>query len=61
MTPDIIIYHGDDPAADWLDDDVSTAWSMAAHLCKLGRYHLRAYLGWGKAYQRGLVLSLIHI
>ena len=54
MTPDLLVYHGDDPAADWLADDVGTAWSMAAHLSKLGRYHLRAYLGWGKAYGRGL-------
>ena len=51
----------DDAAADWTPeggaeavDDVSAAWSMAAHLCKMHRYHLRAYLGWGHAYGRGL-------
>ena len=60
MTPeDAINAHLDtiDAAADWTPEqgDVDRAWSMAAHLSKLGRYHLRAYLGWGKAYQRGLV------
>ena len=62
MTPDIIIYHGDDPAADWrpvvMEDDrpgdIDRAWTMAAHLCKMHRYHLAAYLGWGTAYGRGL-------
>ena len=62
MTPDIIIYHGDDPAADWrpvvMEDDrpgdIDRAWTMAAHLCKMHRYHLQSYLGWGKAYGRGL-------
>jgi len=28
---------------------------MATHLCKMHRYHLQSYLGWGKAYGRGLV------
>ena len=46
-----------DAAADWTPvpaGDVDRAWSMAAHLTKLHRYPLRAYLGWGKAYGRGL-------
>ena len=51
----------DDAAADWTPEggedhgnDVDRAWSMAAHLSKMHRYHLRAYLGWGNAYGRGL-------
>ena len=49
-----------DAAADWTPagsdlSDVDRAWSMAAHLCKMHRYHLVAYLGWGRAYGRGLV------
>ena len=45
-----------DAAADWtpVTTDVDRAWTMAAHLTRLHRYHLRAYLGWGKAYGRGL-------
>ena len=48
-----------DAAADWTPvasdlSDVDRAWTMAAHLTRLHRYHLRAYLGWGKAYGRGL-------
>lgn len=46
-----------DAAADWTPvptGDVDRAWTMAAHLCKMHRYHLRAYLGWGAAYGRGL-------
>ena len=46
-----------DAAADWTpvtDDDVSAAWTMAAHLTRMSRYHLAAYLGWGRAYGRGL-------
>ena len=31
---------------------------MAAHLTQMHRYHLRAYLGWGKAYQRGTMTEL---
>ena len=34
--------------------DIDRAWTMAAHLCKMHRYHLAAYLGWGTAYGRGL-------
>ena len=47
----------DDAAADWtpVTGDVDRAWTMAAHLTKMHRYHLVAYLGWGKAYGRGLV------
>ena len=47
----------DDAAADWtpVTGDVERAWTMAAHLTKMHRYHLVAYLGWGKAYGRGLV------
>ena len=51
----------DDAAADWQPvtneppGDVDRAWTMAAHLCKMHRYHLQSYLGWGKAYGRGLV------
>jgi hypothetical protein len=49
-----------DAAADWTPvasdlSDVDRAWTMAAHLCKMHRYHLQSYLGWGKAYGRGLV------
>ena len=49
-----------DAAADWTPvgsdlSDVERAWSMAAHLTKMHRYHLVAYLGWGRAYGRGLV------
>ena len=48
-----------DAAADWTPvasdpGDVERAWTMAAHLCKMHRYHLAAYLGWGTAYGRGL-------
>ncbi len=47
---------GIDAAADWtpVTDDVDRAWTMAAHLTRMHRYHLAAYLGWGKAYGRGL-------
>ena len=51
----------DDAAADFWTPvasdpgDVDRAWTMAAHLTKMHRYHLVAYLGWGKAYGRGLV------
>lgn len=48
---------GLDTAADWTPvppGDVDRAWSMAAHLTKLHRYHLAAYLGWSTAYGRGL-------
>ena len=61
MTPIIYPYHGEDAAADWQPvtdepaDDVGRAWTMAAHLCKMHRFHLAAYLGWGTAYGRGLV------
>ena len=46
-----------DAAADWtpVTGDVDRAWTMAAHLTRLNRYHLQAYLGWGAAYGRGLV------
>jgi hypothetical protein len=49
-----------DAAADWTPvasdlSDVDRAWTMATHLCKMHRYHLQSYLGWGKAYGRGLV------
>ena len=65
MTPeDAINAHLDtiDDAADWrpvvMEDDrpgdIDRAWTMAAHLCKMHRYHLAAYLGWGTAYGRGL-------
>ena len=62
MTPeDAINAHLDtiDAAADWTPEggDVARAWSMAAHLSKMHRYHLRAYLGWGKAHARGLCTS----
>ena len=46
-----------DAAADWTPvtiNDVDRAWSMAAHLTKMHRYHLAAYLGWSTAYGRGL-------
>ena len=50
----------DAAASDWTPvasdlSDVDRAWTMAAHLTKMHRYHLVAYLGWGKAYGRGLV------
>ena len=61
MTPILYPYDGGDVAADWqpvtVDDqpgDVDRAWTMAAHLCKMHRYHLAAYLGWSTAYGRGL-------
>ena len=60
MTPIIYPYDGQDAAADWQPvtneppGDVDRAWTMAAHLCKMHRYHLAAYLGWGTAYGRGL-------
>ena len=46
----------DDAAADWtpITPDIDRAWTMAAHLCKMHRYHLVAYLGWGRAYVNGL-------
>jgi hypothetical protein len=49
-----------DAAADWTPvasdlSDVDRAWSMAAHLCKMHRYHLDAYLRWGRACINGLV------
>ena len=46
-----------DTAADWtpVTTDVDRAWTMAAHLTKMHRYHLQSYLGWGRAYGRGLV------
>jgi hypothetical protein len=52
-----------DAAADWTPvasdlSDVDRAWTMAAHLCKMHRYHLQSYLGWGKAYGRGLVTEM---
>jgi len=48
-----------DAAADWTPvasdlSDVDRAWTMAAHLTKMHRYHLAAYLGWGRAYVNGL-------
>ena len=46
-----------DAAADWTPvtiSDVDRAWTMATHLCKMHRYHLAAYLGWGRAYVNGL-------
>ena len=56
---------GIDAAADWQPEggaaedhgnDVDRAWSMAACLCKMHRYHLAAYLRWKNAYARACVL-----
>ena len=52
-----------DTAADWTPvasdlSDVDRAWTMAAHLTKMHRYHLQSYLGWGRAYGRGQYLKL---
>ena len=47
----------DDDAADWTPvpaGDVDRAWTMAAHLCKMHRYDLDAYLRWGRACINGL-------
>ncbi len=60
MTPILYPYDGQDAAADWQPvtneppGDVDRAWTMAAHLTKMHRYHLAAYLGWGRAYVNGL-------
>ena len=48
-----------DAAADWTPvasdlSDVDRAWTMAAHLCKMHRYDLDAYLRWGRACINGL-------
>ncbi len=45
-----------DAAADWtpVTGDVDRAWSMAAHLTKMHRYDLDAYLRWGRACINGL-------
>ena len=50
-----------DAAADWRPEgggghgnDIGRAWSMGSCLTSMHRYHLRAYLGWKKAYTRGL-------
>ncbi len=46
-----------DAAAEWTPvttGDVDRAWTMAAHLTRMSRYHLASYLGWGRAYGRGL-------
>ena len=62
VTPILYPYDGQDAAADWrpvvMEDDrpgdIDRAWTMAAHLCKMHRFHLAAYLGWSTAYGRGL-------
>lgn len=45
-----------DAAADWtpVTGDVDRAWTMAAHLCKMHRYDLDAYIRWGRACINGL-------
>ena len=45
-----------DAAADWtpVTTDVDRAWTMAAHLRKMHRYDLDAYLRWGRACINGL-------
>ena len=66
VTPILYPYDGQDAAADWQPvtneppGDVDRAWTMAAHLCKMHRYHLAAYLGWGTAYGRGLCTCLLY-
>lgn len=63
LLPILYPYDGQDTAADWHPvnydgnawlSDARREWTVATHLSAMHRYDLDAYLGWGKAYSRGL-------
>ena len=63
LLPILYPYDGPDVAADWHPvnydgnawlSDARREWTVATHLSAMHRYDLDAYLGWGKAYSRGL-------